>query len=267
VLEVGAGDGRLVHFLAEALGDPVAAGDCSVHAAGGPSSAEFGRCPGSDGGRSTGREGAASAPDAAPQILVTASDDGSLGLHVSSPHRRAMADVWLQSDLRWLATKPCSQTVCIVCGHGAVLCSVMPMWRCGCRHLVALEGAQAAVARVQPHIVLVRMCRRSASLAGRPPASAVVAVSCVVPTVYGPVKRQHPVASSTWLLPLLCLKLWHITCTGTTSKALQHAGDVYVCALQASWMPLGVDWSAAFRACPAVMEYILVRLMRNARGF
>jgi hypothetical protein len=30
--------------------------------------------------------------------------------------------------------------------------------RCGCRHLVALEGAEAAVARVQPHIVLVRAC-------------------------------------------------------------------------------------------------------------
>lgn len=81
----------------------------------------------------------------------------------------------------------------------------------------------------------------------------------------GQSKRQHPVASSIWLQPLLCLKLWYNTCTGITSRALQHAGDVY--ALQASWMPLGVDWTAAFRACPAVTEYILVRSMRNARGF
>jgi hypothetical protein len=28
--------------------------------------------------------------------------------------------------------------------------------------------------------------------------------------------------------------------------------------LQVSWMPLGVDWTSAFRICPAVAEYIMV---------
>ena len=88
VLEVGAGDGRLAHFLAEALGDPVAAGNGSAPAAGGTSRAESGGCPGNGTGRSAHLAGRASAPAAAPQIVVTASDDGSLGLHVSSPYRR-----------------------------------------------------------------------------------------------------------------------------------------------------------------------------------
>ena len=33
------------------------------------------------------------------------------------------------------------------------------------------------------------------------------------------------------------------------------APHVVVC----SWMPLGVDWTAAFRACPSVASYLLVR--------
>jgi hypothetical protein len=36
--------------------------------------------------------------------------------------------------------------------------AVMLLWHCGCRHLVTLESAEAALARVQPHIVLV--CKR-----------------------------------------------------------------------------------------------------------
>lgn len=88
MLEVGAGDGRLTHILAETLGDPVAAGNGSASAAGGTSSAESGSCPGSVGGRCAGVAGTAPASvDAAPQVLVTASDDGSLGLHASSPYR------------------------------------------------------------------------------------------------------------------------------------------------------------------------------------
>ena len=88
MLEVGAGDGRLTHFLAEALRDPVAAGDGSASAAGGTSGAESGSCPGNLDGHSAETAGTALAPvDAAPQVLVTASDDGSLGLHASSPYR------------------------------------------------------------------------------------------------------------------------------------------------------------------------------------
>jgi hypothetical protein len=89
VLEVGAGDGRLAQFLAEALKAPVAAGDGSASAAGGTASAEPDSCPGNVEGHSASRAGTAPAPATDPQILLTASDDGSLGLHVSSPYRSA----------------------------------------------------------------------------------------------------------------------------------------------------------------------------------
>lgn len=92
VLEVGAGDGRLAHFVGEALRGPVAEGDGSAQAVGSTSGAAFGGCPGSVEGRSAGLAGTASAA-AAPQILVSASDDGSLGLHTSSPYRSALITV------------------------------------------------------------------------------------------------------------------------------------------------------------------------------
>eukprot|EP00937_MAST-01D_sp_MAST-1D-sp2_P006767 g6767.t1 len=41
---------------------------------------------------------------------------------------------------------------------------------------------------------------------------------------------------------------------GYRQALAQHAPDVVLCA----WMPMGQDWSAAFRACDSVREYVLV---------
>ena len=187
VLEVGAGDGRLAHFCAEALEGPVASGDGSVHAAGGTTRASFDSCRNTINGCCADVTANAPGLAAAPQILVSASDDGSLGLHVSSPHRSApMAVVLLHTQLPQAQESGalarlqarCGgcialQCWCCIAGFVALTMEVVGSWSrrrsrmtvccraelcCGCRHLVALEGAEAAVARVQPHIVLVRTC-------------------------------------------------------------------------------------------------------------
>lgn len=88
MLEAGAGDGRLAHFLAAALNSPVA------EASGSPGAGSAAAAVGSHevAPESAHRSSAAELPalqeqPAAVQIQLSASDDGSLNLHDSSPFR------------------------------------------------------------------------------------------------------------------------------------------------------------------------------------
>lgn len=114
-----------------------------------------------------------------------------------------------------------------------------------------------AVQRLQPHIVLVNFDR----------------IFGVCSVYFSSFRRTPPRLQSFGRTPpRLAMRPSHLRLGMQTLPAARAGGvtrlhtlhnssepaKFSVSHVQVSWMPMGLDWTSAFRACPSVAEYILV---------